>query len=822
MLGSSDSISRGEGRSHERQTYIRPAIFVLVLLSYFFTGKIGLRLAAVHPSATAIWAPSGISLAACILFGSWVWPAIFVGALLVNATTYGSLATAVTIALGNTLEALIGTYLVIRFAGGRKAFNRTRDTFRFVFLAALLSTTVSATIGVTCLWIGGYASWSKYLLIWFTWWLGDATGDLIVAPLLILWISNPRLYYGRQKALEATALIGTLLLVAVLVFGGVLPVWAPPFPHVFVCTPILLWSAFRFGRRETAAAAFVLSMIAILDTLRGLGPFSQAGRNEALLLAQVFVAVIGTSLLTVAVEVEERRLLDEARWRLAAMVRSSDDAIIGITPNGQITSWNAAAEQLYGFSAAETIGKPVTTIIPPDRMDEAAEVLTRINRDETVPPFETVRLHQNGACVDVSLSVSPIKDDDGRIIGASKIARDITQLKRAREEREALLKSEREARESAESANRAKDEFLAMLGHELRNPLQAISLASQLLANPRSIDMARDIIVRQSDHVSRLVDDLLDAARVTSGRMILARHPINLAKLVAECLGSLRETQQLDHHVLETELETVWVDGDADRLAQIVANLLSNAIKYTPAGGEIRVQVKAGEKAIIQVQDNGSGVAPELLPHVFDLFARGELGLERSPGGLGIGLTLVKRIAELHGGHAMAASDGPCTGSTFTVELPRIASPAIFHTVSSGQPENAVRPCRILIIEDHADARESLRVLTETSGHRVYEAADGPDAVRKAVETRPDIALIDLGLPGFDGYEVAKRIHSAPECGHTILIALTGYGQDEYRKKGELVGFHSYLVKPVDIDELNRLIATMGCDRIGMHSYAPR
>src|SRR6516165_8791613 len=161
MLGSSDSISRGEGRSHERQTYIRPAIFVLVLLSYFFTGKIGLRLAAVHPSATAIWAPSGISLAACILFGSWVWPAIFVGALLVNATTYGSLATAVTIALGNTLEALIGTYLVIRCAGGRKAFNRTRDTFRFVFLAALLSTTVSATIGVTCLWIGGYASWSK-------------------------------------------------------------------------------------------------------------------------------------------------------------------------------------------------------------------------------------------------------------------------------------------------------------------------------------------------------------------------------------------------------------------------------------------------------------------------------------------------------------------------------------------------------------------------------------------------------------------------------------------------------------------------------------
>jgi PAS domain S-box-containing protein len=566
---------------------------------------------------------------------------------------------------------------------------------------------------------------------------------------------------------------------------------------------------------------FLLSVAAIAGTVNNLGPFSQGGRSEALLLVQAFVAVAGTSHLVVAIEIAERRRLDQARARLGSVVESSDDAIIAITPDGQVTDWNAGAERLYGFSAAEAIGKPVSIIIPADRMSESIDLLARIKDGETIPPFETVRLRKGATRTDVSLSISPVKDHEGRIIGASKIARDITQLKQGRQERERLLRSERAARKAADSArqaaeaarqlaeaaNRAKDEFLAMLGHELRNPLHAISLASQLLRSANNLEKARDIIARQGEHMTRLVDDLLDAARVTSGRIPLTRRPLNLAALVSECIGNLRETGQLEHHTVNTDLNEVWINGDSERLSQIIVNLLVNAVKYTPHGGNIWVRVKGGVEAIIQVQDNGTGISSELLPHVFDLFARGEFGLQRSPAGLGIGLTLVQRIAELHGGRAEVASDGPGHGSTFTIRLPSIAAPQQIESRPDIKLDGRATPRRILLIEDNADARESLRLLLEDLGHEVYEAADGVAGVEKALAVKPDVVLIDLGLPGLDGYEVAARIRAAPACSATKLIALTGYAHNEYRARAQIAGFQGFLTKPVDAGTLAKFIA---------------
>jgi PAS domain S-box-containing protein len=800
----------------DTQAYSRLATATGVTVLYFLTGKLGLHFALIHPSASAIWAPSGLAFTACLLLGSWIWPAIWAGAFLVNATTYGSIATSAAIAIGNTAEALIGAYLVRCFARGLDAFDRAADTFRFVLLAAVLSTTASATIGVSSLCIGGYASWSKYGWIWFTWWTGDATGDLIVAPLLILWARSPRMDWDRQKIIEAFLLIGASMLTAGVVFGGPLPFWGPQYPkypNSFLCIPVLLWVAFRFGPRDTATVMFLLSIAAIVGTMSGFGPYSHGSRNEALLLVQAFVAVAGTSHLVVAIEVAERRRLDQARARLVVVVESSDDAIIAVTPEGRITDWNAGAERLYGFSLSETIGNPVSIIIPADRMSESAHLLARINCGETIAPFETVRLRKDGTRTDVSLSVSPVKDGEGRIIGASKIARDITQLKQTRQEREALLRSEHIAREAAEAArqlaeaaNRAKDEFLAMLGHELRNPLHAILLGTRLLQNPNSLEKARDIITRQGEHMTRLIDDLLDAARVTNGRIVLNRRPLDLAQLVAECVSSIRETGQSERHTVETDFESVWVEGDSDRLAQVIVNLLSNAVKYTPSAGKIWVRVKADEEAVIEVQDNGAGIASEFLPRIFDLFTRGEFGLGRSPAGLGIGLTLVERIAELHGGRAVAASDGPGRGSTFTVRLPRVAAPRQ-RTEDHDGLNQSIRPRRILLIEDNDDARESMRVLLEVSGHEVYAVGDGLTGVAKALEVKPGVVLIDLGLPGLDGYEVAARIRSAPACRATILIALTGYGQSNYRTKAENAGFHGYVVKPVDMATLERLIA---------------
>jgi PAS domain S-box-containing protein len=797
----------------DTQTYTQLATAVGVTVLYFLTGKLGLHFALVHPSASAIWAPSGLAFTACLLLGPSIWPAIWAGAFLVNATTYGSIATSAAIAIGNTAEPLIGAYLVRCFANGLDVFDRAADTFRFVLLAAILSTTVSATIGVTGLCIGGYASWAKYGWIWFTWWTGDATGDLIVAPLLILWARSPRMDWDRQKIIEAFVLSGALMLTAGVVFGGLLAFWGPRYPNSFLCIPVLLWVAFRFGPRDTATVMFLLSIAAIAGTISGFGPYSQGRQNESLLLVQAFVAVAGTSHLVVAIEVAQRRRLDQARARLVAVVESSDDAIIALTPEGRITDWNAAAERLYGFSASETIGNPVSIIIPADRMSESAHLLARINRGETIAPFETVRLCKDGMRTDVSLSVSPVKDGEGRIIGASKIARDITQLKQARQEREALLRSEHRAREAAEAArqlaeaaNRAKDEFLAMLGHELRNPLHALLLGTRLLQNPNSLEKARDIITRQGEHMTRLIDDLLDAARVTNGRILLNRRPLDLGQLVAECFSSLRETGQFERHTVETDFESVWIEGDSDRLAQVIVNLLSNAVKYTPSAGKIWVRVKADEEAVIEVQDNGAGIASEFLPRVFDLFTRGEFGLERSPAGLGIGLTLVQRIAELHGGRAVAASDGPGRGSTFTVRMPRVAAPQLLTQDHDGLYQS-FGPRRILLIEDNDDARESLRVLLEVSGHEVYAVGDGLAGVEKALEVKPEVVLIDLGLPGLNGYKVAARIRSAPACCAAILIALTGYGQSNYRTKAENAGFHGYVVKPVDMATLERLIA---------------
>jgi PAS domain S-box-containing protein len=776
-----------------------------VTAAYFLTGKLGLYFATVSPSATVLWAPSGLSLAACLWFGLGIWPAIFAGAFLVNLTIYGSILTSLAIAVGNTAEALTGAYLVSRFARGVYAFNRTRDTFRFVLFATVLSTMLSATIGVTSLCAGGYAPRSDYPWIWLTWWTGDATGELIFTPLLILWTRGPGLRPFRQTTFEAGLFAVTFVLVAAAVFGGVA---STPGAPAFFFIPVLLWAAFRFGPRGTATVVFLISVAATAATLDGVGPFSHGrSQNDALLLMQIFVALIGTSHLIVAIEVAERRKLDELRWRLAAIVESSTDAIIAISPEGQITAWNAGAERMYGFPAAESIGQPIGIIVPPDRMGESAEVLARINSGETIAPFETVRLRKDGATIDVFLTVSPVKDGDGHIIGASKSAHDISQLTQARQEREALLRSERAARKEAEAANRAKDEFLAMLGHELRNPLQAISMAARLLQSLDSLEKARGVITRQSEHLSRLVDDLLDAARVTSGKIVLSRRPLDLAELVSECIVTACETGQIDRHAVETDLETVWVDGDAARLSQIVMNLLSNAGKYTPKGGQILVRVKGGDEAVITVSDNGAGISPDILPRVFDLFARGEFGFQRSPAGLGIGLTLVRRIAELHGGRAEAVSEGPGRGSTFTVRLPRIAAPQTQFHEREGETNELIGTRRILLIEDNDDSRESLRALLEASGHVIYEAADGCDGVERAVELRPDAIIIDLGLPGLDGYEVAARIRSTPGCRSAILIALTGYGQSEYRTRAEMAGFNAYLVKPVDSRAVEKLIA---------------
>lgn len=379
---------------------------------------------------------------------------------------------------------------------------------------------------------------------------------------------------------------------------------------------------------------------------------------------------------------------------------------------------------------------------------------------------------------------------------------------RGEAEREQLLEREQQARAIAEAANRSKDEFLAMLGHELRNPLGAIANAAQLLgaADEQTRTHARGVISRQVQHLARMTDDLLDAARAMTGKIVLQRQPLDLAEAAARVLSTWRASGRTGQRRIVQALEPAWVDADPTRIEQIIGNLLGNALKFTPDGGSITVSVarEAGE-ALLRVADTGIGMAPELAARVFEPFVQGERLLDRSQGGLGIGLTLVRRLAELHGGSAAADSQGEGRGSVFSVRLPALEPPA----ATRGRALESRRvPARdVLVVEDNDDARETLKRMLELAGHRVRVAVDGLaalDAVQSAV---PDVALIDIGLPQMDGYELARRIRAEGHAKRPLLIAITGYGLPEDRNRSREAGFDMHLVKPVDSSTLAEVLA---------------
>jgi signal transduction histidine kinase len=366
----------------------------------------------------------------------------------------------------------------------------------------------------------------------------------------------------------------------------------------------------------------------------------------------------------------------------------------------------------------------------------------------------------------------------------------------------------RNERDRAERDSHAKNEFLAMLAHELRSPLGAIRNAVAVLEGLDTKDCratrALQVIARQVGSLSHLIDDLLDVERVASGKIRLDRHPLDMAEAVRRAVASFTGINGTDR-LFEVTVDPMWVDADTVRLDQILANIVTNAVKYTPGGGRIRLSLRGvGGDAVLTVQDTGFGIAPELLPSIFDMFMQGERTLDRAEGGLGIGLTLVRRLVELHGGTVTASSDGIGHGSTFTVQLPRVLE----ETVASGVPTPVaqVRPKRVLLIEDSRDAREMFRMLLELAGHSVCEAEDGDRGLALLETEHPEVAIIDIGLPGLDGYQVAQRIRERPGGRAMLLLALTGYGSPGDHKRSAEAGFDHHLVKPVDLTELARLL----------------
>ncbi|HEX6209328.1 MAG TPA: ATP-binding protein, partial [Methylomirabilota bacterium] len=463
---------------------------------------------------------------------------------------------------------------------------------------------------------------------------------------------------------------------------------------------------------------------------------------------------------------------------------------------------NEAAVRDTGLTRAEMLGRTKLELgywVAPEQREE---IVRRLRADGCVRDFEITCRTREGKQRQLLVNSQVITF--AGVPAVLNVSLDIT-------ERSEVEAQSRARGDEAEAANRAKDEFLAMLGHELRNPLGTITNAVAVvdrLAADESTRRLTAMIRRQTSHLSRLVDDLLDVSRVTSGKIGLQAQPVDLHELVGRCLETLAHAGRTDDHRVTLQGDPVHVVGDAARLEQVVNNLVDNALKYTPARGAVTVITeRAGGDAVLRVRDTGRGIRADVLARVFDLFVQEPQTLDRARGGLGLGLTLVKRLVELHGGSVSAWSEGPQRGSEFVVRLPAIVQAAGPPAVAAAARDVTAPARRVLIVEDGPDARESLRMLLEHAGHVVETAEDGPTGLAKLRAFRPEVALIDIGLPGLDGYALARLVRERPETSGIRLVAVTGYGQDDDRQRALAAGFDLHVAKPVDPVRLRDLLA---------------
>jgi PAS domain S-box-containing protein len=525
-------------------------------------------------------------------------------------------------------------------------------------------------------------------------------------------------------------------------------------------------------------------------------------------------------------DVTERKKLELVQHRLAAVVESSDDAIVSKDLTGVIQTWNSGAERIFGYTAAEMIGTSILRLIPPELRSEEKTILERQRRGERVEHYETVRVTKDGRRIDVSLTVSPIRDSSGTVVGASKVARDITARKRAEQE---LLEAERRARAEAERISFMKDEFLATLSHELRTPLNAIVGWAQLLRNQNHAD--RDVleglavIDRNAKVQAQLIEDLLDMSRIISGKVRLDTQRVDIQDVVRAAIASVRHLADAKDITLQLELDPqagmVW--GDPNRLQQCVWNLVSNAIKFTPNGGRVLVTVcRTGGRVELTVADNGQGIAPAFLPHLFERFRQADSSTTRYHGGLGLGLSIVKSLVDLHGGSVRASSEGLGKGATFRVEMPVLAAsvmpaeaPGEPPMVAHGLPSTVDRPSldglAVLVIDDEQDTLDLVKRVLSDCGAKVFVARSARAGLAVLQREKPDILISDIGMPDEDGYALIRQVRAlkAREGGKTPAAAVSAFARPEDRTKALRAGYQMHLAKPVDPTELTAVVASL-------------
>lgn len=510
---------------------------------------------------------------------------------------------------------------------------------------------------------------------------------------------------------------------------------------------------------------------------------------------------------------------ERARAHLAAIVESSEDAIISKNLDGTIRTWNRGAELTFGYTADQAIGRPVTMLIPEDRLAEEEEIFRRLRQGLRIEHFETVRRRRDGSFVDVSLSVSPIHDSEGRLTGASKIARDITAQKRSEKELQT-------ARDEALSASRAKDDFLAALSHELRTPLNPVLLlASESAGDPSLPESVRErfaTIRNQVELEARLIDDLLDLTRIARGKLSLEMREIDLHAVLQDAVAVVKSDLQEKEITFSLKMfgGPLFVRGDAMRIRQVLWNLLNNAVKFTPRRGSVSVATDVTPdtgQAVLSISDTGLGLTPGELGGIFNAFSQGEHARTEASrfGGLGLGLAISQRLMELHGGAIAADSPGRNLGATFTLRLPRLAErqrqvrtdEAVDHAAGNSVSDPPA-PRRILLVEDHEPTREALASLLGRRGHHVLVAGSVGEALKIFSESEIDLLISDVGLPDGNGHDLMIELRARRPG--LQGIAFTGYGMEHDLERSRNAGFFAHLTKPVRVQALNAALAKVG------------
>jgi PAS domain S-box-containing protein len=694
---------------------VRAFGIALLTAIYFVAGKAGLSLAVVNASASAIWPPTGVAVAALLLFGRWLWPGIAIGAFAVNVTTTAAVLPSLVVAAGNTMEAVIAAVLVTRYANGTRVFERSRDVFLFAIAAGLIAPIVSASFGAGVLAASGLEGSASFRVVWGTWWLGDALGAVLYAPALILLWTDRRPRPPRE--IFETIIVGlSLAAVSWLVFGRT-GAGLSNYPLGFLCIPLALWPAFRLGQRETAFAAVLLSVMAVWGTIERSGPYGPEAPNRGLLLAQTFAGVVGITTASMAALVAERRRLYEqlerrvlerteqlrqanqelhveigAREQVQGALRSSEGRLLEAQAlahlgswewdiGGSVVRWSAELYRIYGVDI-ETFEVSYESFISMVHPDDRAPLEKAVGDALAVGGFfETEHriIRPDGTERVIGARGRTVCDADGRPVRMVGTGQDVTEHKQAdRQRRE--LEEEQSARRQAEAASQLKDEFLAIVSHELRTPLNAILGWAHMLS-VGSLDRAGSakalqIIERNAIMQARLIDDLLDVSRFATSQAFVQAAPVAIASIVRTAVDTIEPVAASRRISLTLSVDDadVVVEGDSARLQQVVSNLLSNALKFTPEGGEVRVVVEATQATVsIAVADSGRGIAPAQLTRVFEPFWQADTTLTRTEGGLGLGLAIVRSLVEAHGGGVRAESDGLGRGARFIVQLPRSA-----------------------------------------------------------------------------------------------------------------------------------------------------